>query len=162
MLLPPEYHSTLSNIPEQHRYEYPASLILYPITQTRYSITNRKYKVIYYALGWRGGIYMRLQERCKTKKTVFLKFIFFFLWTRRRRPLFSSSTRGGVWGWGDHPRPHSWGGPALQAYEFVKLYSPVNWKCWYILRLKSFFKVKFHSIVLGCLLYRNRHNQCLR
>ena len=64
--------------------------------------------------------------------------------------------------WGDRPRPRSWGGPALQAYEFVKLYSPVNWKCWYMLRLKSFFKVKFRSVVLGCLLYRNRHNQCLR
>ena len=64
--------------------------------------------------------------------------------------------------WGDCPRPRSWGGPALQAYEFVKLYSPVNWKCWYMLRLKSFFKVKFRSVVLGCLLYRNRHNQCLR
>jgi hypothetical protein len=63
--------------------------------------------------------------------------------------------------WGDRPRLRSWGGPALQAYEFVKLYSPVNWKCWYMLRLKSFF-VKFRSVVLGCLLYRNRHNQCLR
>ena len=31
-----------------------------------------------------------------------------------------------------------------------------------MLRLKSFFKVKFRSVVLGCLLYRNRHNQCLR
>ena len=48
--------------------------------------------------------------------------------------------------WGDCPRPRSWGGPALQAYEFVKLYSPVNWKCWYMLRLKSFFKVKFRSV----------------
>ena len=38
--------------------------------------------------------------------------------------------------WGDRPRPRSWGGPALQAYESVKLYSPVNWKCWYMLRLK--------------------------
>ena len=57
--------------------------------------------------------------------------------------------------WGDRPRPRSWGGPALQAYEFVKLYFPVNWKCWYMLRLKSFFKVKFHSVVLGCLLYHN-------
>ena len=64
--------------------------------------------------------------------------------------------------WGDRPRPRSWGGPALQAYEFVKLYSPVNWKCWYKLRLKSFFKVKFLSVVLGCLLFRNLHNQCLR
>ena len=53
------------------------------------------------------------------------------------------------------PRPRSWGGPALQASEFLKLYSPVNWKCWYILRLKS-FKVKFRSVVLGCLLYQNR------
>ena len=26
-----------------------------------------------------------------------------------------------------------------------------------MLRLKSFFKVKFRSVVLGCLLYRNRH-----
>ena len=58
--------------------------------------------------------------------------------------------------WGDRPRPRSWEGPALQAYESVKLYSPVNWKCWYMLRLKSFFKVKFRSVVLGCLLYRNR------
>ena len=60
--------------------------------------------------------------------------------------------------WGDCLRPCSWGGPALQAYEFVKLYSPVNWKCWYMLRLKKsfFFKVKFRSVVLGCLLYRNR------
>jgi len=58
--------------------------------------------------------------------------------------------------WGDRPRPRSWGGPALQACEFVKLYSPVNWKCWYMLRLKSFFKVKFRSVVLECLLYRNR------
>jgi len=64
--------------------------------------------------------------------------------------------------WGDCPRPRSWGGPAIQAYEFVKLYSPVNWKFLYMLRLKSFFKVKFRSVVLGCLLYRNRHNQCLR
>ena len=64
--------------------------------------------------------------------------------------------------WGDRPRSRSWRGPALQAYEFVKLYSPVNWKCWYTLRLKSFFKVKFRCVVLGCLLYRNRHNQCLR
>jgi len=24
------------------------------------------------------------------------------------------------------------------------LYSPVNWKCWYMLRLKSFFKFKSH------------------
>ena len=64
--------------------------------------------------------------------------------------------------WGDRPRPRSWGGPTLQAYEFVKLYSPVNWKCWYMFRLKPFFKVKFRSVVLGCLLYRNRHNQCLR
>jgi hypothetical protein len=64
--------------------------------------------------------------------------------------------------WGDGPRPRSWGGHALQAYEFVKLYSPVNWKCWYMFRLKSFFKLKFRSVVLGCLLYRNRHNQCLR
>ena len=64
--------------------------------------------------------------------------------------------------WGDRPRPRSWGGPALQAYEFVKLYSPVNWKCWYMLHFKSFFKVKFCSVVLGCLLYRNRHNQCVR
>jgi hypothetical protein len=51
-------------------------------------------------------------------------------------------------------------GPMLQAkgrpYEFVKLYSPVNWKCWYMLCLKSFLQVKFHSVVLGCLLYRNR------
>ena len=31
--------------------------------------------------------------------------------------------------WGDRPRPRSSAGPALQAYEFVKLYSPVNWKC---------------------------------
>ena len=58
--------------------------------------------------------------------------------------------------WGDRPRPLSWGGPAVQAYEFVKLYSPVHWKCWYMLRLKSFFKVKFRSVILGCLLYRNR------
>ena len=57
--------------------------------------------------------------------------------------------------WGDRPRPRSWEGLALQAYEFVKLYSPVNWKCWYMLHLKSFFKVKFRSVVLGCLLYRN-------
>ena len=28
-----------------------------------------------------------------------------------------------------------------------------------MLRLKPFFKVKFRSVVLGCLLYRNRHNQ---
>jgi len=27
------------------------------------------------------------------------------------------------------PGPALEGGPALQAYEFVKLYSPVNWKC---------------------------------
>ena len=27
-----------------------------------------------------------------------------------------------------------------------------------MLRLKSFFKVKFRSVVLGCLLYRNRHD----
>ena len=47
-------------------------------------------------------------------------------------------------------------GPALEAYEFVKLYSPVNWKCWYMLRLKPFFKVRFRSVVLRCLLYRNR------
>ena len=58
--------------------------------------------------------------------------------------------------WGDCPRPCSWGSPTLQAYEFVKLYSLVNWKCWYMLRLKSFFKFKFRSVVLGCLLYRNR------
>jgi len=31
-----------------------------------------------------------------------------------------------------------------------------------MLRLTSFFKVKFRSVVLGWLLYRNRHNQCLR
>jgi hypothetical protein len=36
--------------------------------------------------------------------------------------------------------------------RFVKLYSSVNWKCWYMLRLKS-FKVKFRSVVFGCLLY---------
>ena len=73
--------------------------------------------------------------------------------------------RGGVWGWqvGRPPQaPLLRGAPALQTYEFVKLYSPVNWKCWYMLRLKSFFKVKFRSVVLGCLLCRNRHNQCLR
>ena len=64
--------------------------------------------------------------------------------------------------WGDSPRPRSWGDPALQAYEFVKLYSPVSWKCWYMLHLESFFKGKYRSVVLGCLLYRNRHNQCLR
>jgi len=51
MLLPTEYHATLSNIPERHRSEYHASLIFYSITQTRYSITNRKHKVIYYVLG---------------------------------------------------------------------------------------------------------------
>ena len=48
--------------------------------------------------------------------------------------------------WGDCPRPRSWGGPALQAYEFVKLYSPVNWKCWFMLRLKNPFS-RSNSVV---------------
>ena len=56
-------------------------------------------------------------------------------------------------------------GPALegaQRFRPMSLSSYILWKCWYMLRLKSFFKVKFRSVVLGCLLYRNRHNQCLR
>jgi hypothetical protein len=31
-----------------------------------------------------------------------------------------------------------------------------------MLRLKSFFKVKFRSVVLGCLLYRNRLHVALK
>jgi hypothetical protein len=44
--------------------------------------------------------------------------------------------------------------PKFVLNEFVKVYSPVNRKCWYMLCLKSFFKVKFLSVVVGCLLYR--------
>jgi hypothetical protein len=40
------------------------------------------------------------------------------------------SLRKSLWFTEWHTRPSSWGGPALQAYEFVKLYSLVNWKCW--------------------------------
>jgi len=54
--------------------------------------------------------------------------------TRIHRLLAGAAFESGKWG--DCPRPGSWGGPALQAYEFVRLYSPVNWKCWYMLRLK--------------------------
>jgi len=54
------------------------------------------------------------------------------------------------------PDPALEGAPRFRPYEFVKLYSPVNWKCCYMLRLKSFFRVKLRSVVLGCLLYRNR------
>ena len=54
------------------------------------------------------------------------------------------------------PDPALEGAPRFRPYEFVKLYSPVNWKCCYMLRLKSFFRVKLRCVVLGCLLYRNR------
>jgi hypothetical protein len=51
------------------------SLFFFAIIQTRNSITNRKHELIYYATRWRGGFYIRLQERWKTEKIWFINFI---------------------------------------------------------------------------------------
>ena len=74
--------------------------------------------------------------------------------------------RGGFWGWqvGRPPQapllrgPHASGLWVCQAISSSKLEILIHAP----FKKKSFFKVKFRSVVLGCLLYRNRHNQCLR
>jgi hypothetical protein len=52
------------------------------------------------------------------------------------------------------PGPALEGAPCFRPKVILMSMSPVNWKCWYMLCLKSFFKVKFLSVVIGCLLFR--------